>query len=181
MWMRERELGRSGSVRNAALVMAIAAWLTPCSVGAAGHAQDDSERAEAAPKRPDRLRIEITGHEFQWHVRYPGPDGKLGTADDVAGRRHVRVPVGRHVELILQSRDYLYTLALPHERLKEIAVPDLTFSMRLTAKRVGTFELRGDQFCGYSHPELIGEFVVMTEPDFERWTRQRVSSSDGVQ
>ncbi|MCH8156076.1 MAG: Kdo hydroxylase family protein, partial [Proteobacteria bacterium] len=71
--------------------------------------------------------------------------------------------VGSDVKLVLHSLDYLYSLALPHVSLKEIAVPDLTFSMRLTPEQVGSFELRGDQFCGYSHPDLMGDFLVMTE------------------
>jgi cytochrome c oxidase subunit 2 len=153
------------------VAVAIALPLGPAE--AARPAEAPVEQAQSPPE----LRIEITGYEFQWHVRYPGPDGELGTADDLLDRRHVRVPLGRDVELVLHSRDYLYTLALPHASLKEIAVPDLTFSIRLTPDSVGSFELRGDQFCGYSHPDLMGDFVVMTESDFERWTREGLSSS----
>ena len=142
-----------------------------------GTAQARVEEAQPPPTDLPKLTIEITGYEFQWHVRYPGPDGELGTADDVQDRQHVRVPVGRDVELVLHSRDYIYSLALPHVSLKEIAVPDLTFALRLTPESVGSFELRGDQFCGYSHPDLIGEFVVMTESDFEQWTRERASAA----
>lgn len=162
--------------RTAAAVAATLA-LPLGTAEAARQAGAPVEQAQPAPPDLPQLRIEITGHEFQWHVRYPGPDGELGTADDLLDRRHVRVPLGRDVELVLYSRDYLYTLALPHASLKEIAVPDLTFSIRLTPDSVGSFELRGDQFCGYSHPDLMGDFVVMTESDFERWTREGLSSS----
>jgi cytochrome c oxidase subunit 2 len=159
------------SKARAAAAAAMALLVGPAAVEAR------IEQAQPRPTERPELRIEITGYEFQWHVRYPGPDGELGTADDLLDRQDVRVPVGRHVELVLHSLDYLYTLALPHASLKEIAVPDLTFSLRLTPDQVGSFELRGDQFCGYSHPDLMGNFVVMTESDFEKWTREGLSSS----
>lgn len=158
--MQERPLKPPRSAVAAAALAAILAFSGP-----------GSRAAEAdPPTSPPELRIEITGFEFQWHVRYPGPDGELGTEDDAWGRQDVHVPLGRDVELVLHSRDYLYTFALPHAGLKEIAVPDLTFSLRLTPHELGRFELLGDQFCGYSHPDLMGSFVVMTEADFERWS-----------
>src|SRR5438309_3379823 len=30
---------------------------------------------------PDALQVEVTGVQFQWYFRYPGPDGKLGRTD----------------------------------------------------------------------------------------------------
>ncbi|MEE8146386.1 MAG: hypothetical protein V3T24_02185 [Longimicrobiales bacterium] len=173
--MKMGDLWRSKTQTAAAVAVTIALPLGPAE--AARQAGAPVEQAQPAPTALPELRIEITGFEFQWHVRYPGPDGELGTADDLLDRRHVRVPVGRDVELVLHSRDYLYSLALPHVSLKEIAVPDLTFSIRLTPDSVGSFELRGDQFCGYSHPDLMGDFLVMTESDFEQWTREGLSSS----
>ena len=32
---------------------------------------------------PGPLRIQITGEEFIWQFRYPGPDGELQTDDDI--------------------------------------------------------------------------------------------------
>jgi len=158
-----------------------ARWRAALVVAAAvGPGSPMMQAAETGPgPEAATLQIEITGFEFQWHIRYPGPDGELGTDDDVRDLRHVHVPQGRDVELVLHSRDYLYTLALPHASLKEIAVPDLTFSLRLTPDEVGSYELLGDQFCGYSHPDLMGAFVVMTESDFEKWTEEKASASSG--
>ena len=36
---------------------------------------------EAGP--PGDVFYRVTGKQFNWEVTYPGPDGKLGTADDV--------------------------------------------------------------------------------------------------
>ena len=39
--------------------------------------------AEAAtqPGSPDREVVEVTGQQFVWNIRYPGPDGKFGPLD----------------------------------------------------------------------------------------------------
>ena len=145
-------------------------------------------RSEPAPEEPsaytvpDAYEIEVTGHDFRWHVRYPGRDGKLGTDDDVFGDRHVRVPRGKRVRMHLRSEDYVYSLALPQLGLKEIAVPDLRYALELADVEVGTYELRGAQMCGYTHPELIGTLVVEPLPDFiAALERMQVSGSSWSQ
>ena len=76
---------------------------------------------------PGALRVEVTGQQFAWNVRYPGPDGKFGRTDpkfvndsagdpvgvdprDPAGKDDITVPtmavpVNRQVEIILRSKD----------------------------------------------------------------------------
>ena len=115
------------------------------------------------------LHIEITGQDYQWSVRYPGPDGLLGTADDVLTGREVNVPVNVKTQIDLKSGDFIYTFALPHWGLKEIAVPDMTFTLHLVAENTGSFELLGDQMCGYSHPDLLGTITIQSQEDFAAW------------
>ena len=73
------------------------------------------------------------------------------------------------IELRLESADYLYTLSLPEFGVREIAVPELTHYLRFKATRLGVSRLVGDQFCGYSHPDLIGRVVVQKPADFLAW------------
>ena len=127
----------------------------------------ESVPEEPAPSAP--LLIEVTGDDFNWYHRYPGTDGELRTEDDVVAIRNVHVPVNTKTTLELHSKDYVYTFALPHLGLKEIAVPDMTFSLEFEEDTPGTYELRGDQLCGYSHPDLIGKLVVETQQDFVSW------------
>ncbi len=118
----------------------------------------------AAYAVPEVLEIQVTGHAFRWQVRYPGRDGKLGTADDLTGERDIHVPRNTRVRLHLRSADYVYSLALPHLGLKEIAVPDLAYELEFAGGAGGTYELRGDQLCGYTHPDLIGKLIVASAP-----------------
>ncbi|MEZ6008953.1 MAG: hypothetical protein R3F05_14480 [Planctomycetota bacterium] len=108
------------------------------------------------------------GADFHWEVRYPGPDGEVGTADDRVGSRDVHVPAGTDVRVHLRSRDYVYTFAIPELALKEIAVPDMEFALHFRAPGPGQTLLLGDQMCGYDHPELIGKLVVTDPAAFTR-------------
>lgn len=129
--------------------------------------RDPTGPAPGAYVAPETYEIEITGHDFRWRVRYPGLDGRLGTADDAFGERHVHVPSHARVRLHLRSDDYVYGFTLPHLDLKEIAVPDLHYTLEFEGAEAGTYELRGHQMCGYTHPELIGTLVVETPEDFQ--------------
>ena len=125
---------------------------------------------EREPWEPvETLAVEVTGHDFRWHYRFPGRDGRLGTADDLRASGPLHLPVGAEVELRLTSLDFVYQLGLPHLGLKEIAVPELMFSMEFSTDREGRFELRGDQMCGYSHQSLITELVVESQAEFHDW------------
>ena len=117
----------------------------------------------------DAVTIEMTGHEFKWRSRYQGEDGQWDTADDIQAAQVLHVPVKANVEIVLKSLDYIYSLDIPQAGLKEIAVPDMTFTLNFEADEVGTFQLPGDQLCGYSHPDLIGTLIVDTQSDYRRW------------
>ena len=115
------------------------------------------------------LTVLVTGNQFNWHITYPGADGILRTADDIQAIRHLHLPLDTRVRLSLTSEDYLYSLALPDWNLKEIAVPDLSFSLEFETDQIGRFELRGDQLCGFSHPNLMATVTVETSSDFNIW------------
>ena len=125
----------------------------------------------------EAIAVEVTGDDFHWHYRFPGADGELGTMDDLRASGPLHLPVGADVELRLTSRDFVYQLALPHLGLKEVAVPELIFSMEFSTDREGRFELRGDQMCGYSHASLVTELVVESQEEFHDWLEdaERVS------
>jgi len=99
--------------------------------------------------------IEVTGHQFGWEFRYPGPDGVLGRknyklttsknplgvefdADSTASRDDIHVtttmhvPVGRPVKLVIGAQDVIHNVGLPHFRMKMDAVPGIPTTMWFT-------------------------------------------------
>lgn len=139
-------------------------WVLLLLLALAGCGQD----INSAP-RVEVIKIEMTGHDFKWQSHSSGGDGRLGTADDVRAAHVLHVPPDADVEIVLKSMEYIYTLAVPQAKIKEIAVPDLTFRLQFKADQVGTFVLPGDQMCGYSHPDLMGTLIVETQKDYARW------------
>ncbi len=93
----------------------------------------------------DYIEIGATGLQFQWIIRYPGPDGKLGTKDfrlitnqNVLGQdwsdlknlddfhpTEIVLPKGQKVRVRITARDVLHNFYLPHFRVKMDAVPGM--------------------------------------------------------
>ena len=91
------------------------------------------------------IEIEATGVQFNWLLRYPGMDGKLGTRDytKITGMNplgqvwedeknlndfhpnEIVLPVNRKVRVRITARDVLHSFDLPHFRVKMDAVPGL--------------------------------------------------------
>ncbi len=90
--------------------------------------------------------IEIMGKQFDWTVRYPGKDGKLGNYDyrlidadnamgidlkdkaaydDFITGNKIYIPKGKTIRFIIRARDVLHSVHAPHFRLKMDAVPGM--------------------------------------------------------
>ena len=121
--------------------------------------------AQQPQHRLDSIVIEVTGDEFNWYFRYPGPDGVLGTSDDQHSVQNMFLPDNSKVNLKLKSNDYVYTFTLPELGMKEIAVPGLSFELQFTTGGEQTLQLRGDQLCGFAHETLIGNVYIRNQDD----------------
>ncbi|HMC98524.1 MAG TPA: cytochrome c oxidase subunit II, partial [Ferruginibacter sp.] len=106
-----------------------------------------------APK--NAIVVEVTGHQFGWEFRYPGPDGKLGkknfkltggknslgvdfqdenSRDDIHVSGTMHIPVGIPVKMVINSQDVIHDVGLPHFRLKMDAVPGIPTTQWFTPK-----------------------------------------------
>jgi len=118
-------------------------------------------------ERPFELRV--TGDEYRWRVRYPGPDGDLDTADDLLTWRHLHLPAGAEIVIELESVDYVYTFYVPELDIMEPAVPDSPYVLDFESGPAGQHDLLGSQMCGYTHPQLLGDVVVHAPGELDRW------------
>lgn len=160
--------GPAGAISNAsrtlALVLGCLASLTcGCSEAAA--------TPHGTPLPP--LQIRLTGDQMEWHVRYPGLDDRLDTADDILSKKDIHFPATRPVKILLTSRDLLYTLAIPRHRIHEIAVPQVEFALDLPPDRPGEYPFQGDQMCGFQHDLLFGRIFVHHSAEFDGWIRSQ--------
>src|SRR5262245_28924124 len=133
-----------------------AVWILAAAVAAA--VSCDGLRATGTG---EPVTVRVTGREFGWIVRYPGRDGVLASPDDVVDHRNLRLPSGARVTLDLRSDDYVYTFSVPELDVVDVAVPDQPYRLSFRTERPGTLHLMGSQMCGYTHPGLLGEVVVL--------------------
>lgn len=116
-------------------------------------------------KEPDNsIVVEVMGQQFNWQVRYPGPDGELGnhsfklidatnqfglvfkdekSLDDFTPRE-IHIPKGIPVLLRIRARDVLHSVYLPHFRVKMDAVPGMPTKFWFVPTKT-TAEMRSEQ------------------------------------
>jgi cytochrome c oxidase subunit 2 len=137
----------------------------------------------------DAMLIEVTGQQFAWNVRYPGPDGMLGrtdhllatqenaigldkadpaAADDVLLLNQMYLPLDRPVRVQVRSMDVIHSFFLPNFRVKQDAVPGMTVQLWFTPKETGDFEIACAEHCGLGHYRMRGQVHVVAAGEFDK-------------
>ncbi len=123
-----------------AIPAVVMAFLVVRGLNAWNTVMDDVKEGE------DHIEIEATGQQFNWIIRYPGADGKIGTRDyklttgnnqlgqdfrdaknwdDPIPAQELYLPVGKKVRVRILAKDVLHNFYLPHFRVKMDAVPGM--------------------------------------------------------
>jgi cytochrome c oxidase subunit 2 len=129
---------------------------------------------------PSDYEIRISGKQFNWEIAYPGPDGKLGTEDDVTMDNDFHVPVNKVVRVQLQSKDVIHSFFVPQFRLKQDAVPGRSIPVWFKATKAGKYEVPCAELCGFGHSGMRGFVYVDTPEDYANWARQKGVGSAGT-
>lgn len=146
---------------------------------------------------PGALQVEVTGKQFTWNFRYPGPDGQFGRTqprlindaggnplgldsndpaakDDIVSPVMV-VPVNQEVEVILRTVDVTHSFFVRELRFKQDTVPGLVIRMHFNANQTGTYEVVCAELCGLGHYRMRTELQVMTRDAFDNWLREQAA------
>jgi cytochrome c oxidase subunit 2 len=119
------------------------------------------------------LRLEVTGEQWWWRVRYR--DGEDGT--EVVAANEVRLPRGERVELRLDSPDVIHSFWIPSLAGKVDMIPGRTTRLVLEPTRTGTFRGVCAEFCGASHALMAFSVVVMEPAEFDAWLEGEASAA----
>lgn len=145
---------------------------------------------------PDNAHIvEVIAQQWQWSYRYPGVDGKLGTADakhisfdnpvginpdDPLGQDDIvilgnalRLPIGKPVKLLLRSKDVLHDFYVPQFRAKMDIVPGLVSYLWFEPTKIGEYEVLCAELCGVGHYNMRSHVRVQSEQDYQQWLSQQ--------
>ncbi len=121
---------------------------------------------------PSDMQVQVTAKQFNWEIAYPGPDGKLGTADDVTMDNDLHVPVGKTIRILLKSRDVIHSFFIPSARFKQDAVPGHEIPAWFKITKPGKYEIPCAELCGFGHSGMRGWLYVHTMDEYEAWARQ---------
>jgi cytochrome c oxidase subunit 2 len=153
----------------------------------------------STPPEDKSILVEVTARQFEWHVRYPGPDGKFGKVDSalistanplgldpndpavkddiIAPVNSLHVPVNQNILIFLKSRDkdfkeVIHSFFVPQLRLKQDALPGQTIKVWFNAIRTGSYELACAQLCGLGHYRMRAMLTVETQEQFDAWLQK---------
>jgi cytochrome c oxidase subunit 2 len=120
---------------------------------------------------PNPLRVDVLGQQFAWSFTYP--------QHNMVKSGHLRLPVGRTVELHLEARDVVHSFWVPQFGQKQDTVPGLLTTLVITPKRVGTFPVVCTELCGLGHALMRTQAIVMPQAEFDAWVRERSRGGEG--
>ena len=82
------------------------------------------------------------------------------------------VPVGKPVQVNLESRDVLHGFYMPAFRIKRDVVPGMKNHVWFVATKPGSYDIFCSQYCGTGHSAMIGKVEAIPEAQFEAWLNE---------
>ncbi len=138
--------------------------------------------AETKMRKPDiPATVEVTARQFEWRLRYPGEDGKIGTPDDIYVVNDLHVPMDEEVLVNLKSMDVLHSFFLPNVRIKQDALPGSMIPVWFKCTKPGTYDLVCAELCGWGHYKMKGRLTVESREDFDIWLKKKYEEQEATQ
>jgi len=125
------------------------------------------------PDKADAVLIEVQAKQFEWNVRYAGPDGRFDTEDDLTLTNQIHIPKDKPVLIQLRALDVIHSFFLPYLRVKQDIVPGTTVQLWFDAKKTGSYEIACAELCGLGHYRMRGQLFIYTMEEYEAWLQQK--------
>jgi cytochrome c oxidase subunit 2 len=153
---------------------------------------------EKFPDPAQSVLVNVTGRQFNWIARYPGPDHKFGrqdvrlvsqanpmgivakneatkaqdptgTDDFVVEGSEVVVPVNTNVIVRVTSMDVIHSFKVPALRMCQDATPGIAVPLHFQATQTGKYIITCAQLCGQGHYTMKGTLNVLSTEEFAKW------------
>jgi len=147
------------------------------------------------PDAKDATVIYVMAQQFNWNIRYAGPDGQFGRQDmksisdtnvfgadpnDLAGKddiqtiNEIHVPVDKPVIIYVSSKDVIHSFKIVAMRVCQDAIPGLRIPCWFTPTKIGRYQVNCAQLCGNGHSAMTGGFLIVESPDdFNKWIKSK--------
>ena len=142
------------------------------------------------PAEEDATVVRVIGRQFEWHIVYPGADGRFGRrsndlitptnnigldrsdpdgADDIYTINQLNLPVDKPVLVYLSTLDVIHSFGLSSMRVKQDAIPGMEIPVWWVPTVTGEYEINCSQLCGLGHYRMRGFMNIQTEAEFQSW------------
>jgi cytochrome c oxidase subunit 2 len=125
--------------------------------------------------------LEVTGRQFEWRLRYPGANNRLGDSDDIFVVNDLHLPVNEEILIELKSADVLHSFFLPNMRVKQDAVPGMKIPVWFRAMATGTYDIVCAELCGWGHYKMKGRLTVQSREEFDEWLDKKYREQTATQ
>ena len=143
---------------------------------------------DAVSAQPD-IRIHAIAGQFAWQFEYLDENGtkvasQLTPAYDAnTGQGGMAVPVGRSVQVTLDSPDVIHAFYVPKFLFKRDVVPGQTnrFEFTVDVDEAGqVFRGQCAELCGTGHRTMLFNVIALTPADYEAWLNALIEKSNAT-
>jgi len=118
----------------------------------------------------DPLRVEVVAQQFAWTFVYQNDVAK-GVTSPI-----LYVPLHRHVQLLITSKDVLHSFWVPEFGQKQDAVPGSINKLVITPNKLSPkegFPVVCTELCGLGHALMRSASIVLEPNAFAAWARKQ--------
>jgi cytochrome c oxidase subunit 2 len=155
---------------------------------------DRDQQAIDDRSKPADVVVDVRGKQWAWDFNYKkgevitedvheaGVQAHLtGEAVDKEKLPTLYLPVGKSVDLELNSRDVIHSFWVPAFLQKRDMIPGKTNYIRFTPTKEGTYDGKCAELCGEYHSEMLFRVKVVSESEFQaHMTQLRQDGNTGL-
>lgn len=120
---------------------------------------------EAAAEEGD-IVIDVYGKQWWWEFHYREDVTQGGQTLDVVTANEITVPVGRELQLNLQTNNVIHSFWVPRLSGKLDLIPGHINQLSMTPTEVGEYYGECAEFCGIQHAWMRFKINVVPEDEF---------------
>lgn len=118
---------------------------------------------------PAEQTVRVISQQWAWTFEHPGPDGELGTADDIRTVNDLHVQNDTLYHYKLESKDVLHDFSVPAFRLKQDAIPGRIITGWFRPTMLGTYDIQCAEICGIGHGVMGARIHVESAAEHAAW------------
>jgi cytochrome c oxidase subunit 2 len=111
-------------------------------------------------QKPD-VNIRVVGRRWWWEVQYV--DKGITTANEI------HIPIGKTVELQLESADVIHSFWVPELHGKMDLIPTRINTLTIQADKPGIYRGQCAEFCGLQHAHMGLMVIAQSKEDYDKW------------